>query len=179
MLKINFVRNLIVMIMVIFLMNISVVNLNAAEEYAPRVKVPSNMENRSWFVNVIKKWELPTQAEVGFPAYPGSIVVSFKAKSQMDMNGKMYNTLPTLILATKDPQSKVLAFYKEKLKSWSYKNSFGMFDVFWKGKEKFNNLDMRQSTQIPNVILMKANVPYTEFMPNAKTTISIVYKSAK
>ena len=128
---------------------------------------------------VVNNWKVPTKDEVGLPAYPGSVIVGLKEMSHMTANNKKYTTLPTIVLATTADQKNVMNFYKKELKDWHYKNDMGMFDVFWTGPVKFNSMDIRQTTQIPNIIIMKANRPYTEYKPDAKTVITIVYKATK
>lgn len=131
------------------------------------------------WMNMIKAWKIPGKSEVIIPAYPRAVTVAFTPASWMESNGKKTTTLPVIVLATGDDPGKVTSFYKEKLKDWKYKNSFGMVDIFWTGREDFNNMDMEQTTTTSNVIIMEAYSAHTDFLPTAKTAISIVYKPAK
>jgi hypothetical protein len=51
-----------------------------------------------------------------------------------------------------------------------------MFDVFWTGREKFNSLDIREGMTTPNINIMESTPQTNEFMPEAKTKITIVFK---
>ena len=84
-----------------------------------------------------------------------------------------------MTLATVDEPAKVAAFYKEKLKDWKYKNSFDMFDIFWKGPDDFDNFDVTQSSIIPNVVIFESMPSQSDMMPEAKTLITIVYEPVK
>jgi hypothetical protein len=97
----------------------------------------------------------------------------------MEANGEKMDTLPAITLATMDEPAKVTAFYKEKLADWKYKNQMSMFDIFWTGKDEFNNMDITEAATIPNLIIMKAFSAQTDFLPGAKTAITIVYKPVK
>jgi len=97
----------------------------------------------------------------------------------MMANDVTYSTLPALTLSTLDEPEKVAAFYKEKLKDWKYDIQFDMFDTFWQGPDHFNHLDIRQTATLPNVIVFPSSPKLNEFMPEAKTQITIVFKPNK
>jgi hypothetical protein len=151
----------------------------ADEPFAPKVELPKKLENRDMWQNVVNNWGVPSKEEVGIAAYPGSVIVALKDKGWMEANGEKMDTLPAITLATSDEMSKVTAYYKEKLKDWKYKNQMGMFDIFWTGKDDFNNMDVTEAATIPNLIIMKAFSVQTDFMPEAKTAITIVFKPVK
>lgn len=151
----------------------------ASEPFAPKVVLPKNLENRDMWVNLVNQWVVPSKEEVGIPAYPGSVIVALKNKSWMEANGVRMDTLPAITLATEDDPAKVTAFYKEKLAGWKYKNQMNMFDIFWTGKDEFNNMDVTDSATTPNLVVMEAFSAQTDFLPDAKTAITIVYKSTK
>jgi hypothetical protein len=151
----------------------------ATESFAPKVELPKKMENRAMWADMIKTWVVPSKEEVGIPAYPGSVIVALKDKSWMEVNGEKMDTLPAITLATKDEPAKVTAFYKEKISDWKHKNQMNMFDIFWTGKDEFNNMDINEAATIPNLIIMEAFSAQTDFLPGAKTTITIVYKPVK
>jgi hypothetical protein len=89
------------------------------------------------------------------------------------------DTLPVITLATMDKPAKATAFYQEKLSDWKYKNQMSMFDIFWTGKDEFDNMDITAAATIPNLIIMKAFSAQTDFLPGAKTAITLVYKPTK
>ena len=150
----------------------------ADESFAPKVNPPKNLSNRTMWVQMIEQWDIPSKDTVGLPAYPGAVIVAYKEAAEMTANDVKYETLPQLVLSTMDEPGKVAMFYKEKLKDWKYKREFDMFDVFWTGRDEFNNLDIRESMTIPNISIMESTAQTNEFMPEAKTKITIVFKPA-
>lgn len=172
-------QSLLIGICLIMAMGLTVLTALASEPFAPKVDLPKNLENRDMWVNVIKSWVVPSKEEVGIPAYPGSVIVALKDKSWMEANGEKMDTLPAITLATKDEPAKVTAFYKENLADWKYKNQMNMFDIFWTGKDEFNNMDITEAAIIPNLVVMEAFSAQTDFLPGAKTAITIVYTPVK
>ena len=146
------------------------------EPFAPKVNLPKNLDNREMWVNLVKSWKVPGKSEVGVPAYPGSVIVSLGQVTEMDSNGEKIKPFPSLILATSDEPAKVTAFYKENLNDWKYMNQFDMMDIFWTGRDKFNSMNMDEAMTTENIIIMKAISAQTDFFPEAKTAITIVYK---
>ncbi len=163
----------------IFALGLTVLTALAAEPFAPKVDLPKNLQDRDMWVNVVKQWVVPSKEEVGIPAYPGSVIVALKEKGWMEANGEKMDTLPAITLATSDEPAKVAAFYKEKLADWKHENQMGMFDIFWTGKDEFNNMDVAESATTPNLLVMGAISAQTDFMPKAKTAITIVYEPAR
>jgi hypothetical protein len=172
-------HSLVIGMSLIIAMGLTVSTSFASESFAPKVELPKKLENREIWVNMMKNWVVPSKEEVGIPAYPGSVIVALKDKSWMEVNGEKMETLPTISLATKDEMAKVTAFYKKNLSDWKYKNQMNMFDIFWTGKDEFNNMDISEAATIPNLIVMEAFSAQTDFLPGAKTTITIVYKPVK
>jgi len=173
-------HSLLIRIFLVMAMGLTVLTASAEESFAPKVDLPKNLDNRDMWVNLIKQWVVPSKEEVGIPAYPGSVIVALKEKKGwMEVNGEKMDTLPAITLATKDEPAKVAAFYKEKLADWKHKNQMDMFDIFWTGKDEFNNMDITESATTPNVVIMGAFSAQTDFLPGAKTAITIVYKPVK
>jgi hypothetical protein len=172
----NLIKKYVLLIMVL---GMAVLTTMAAETFAPKVNLPKKLENRDMWENLVKNWIVPSKEEVGIPAYPGAVIVALKEQSWMEANGEKMDTLPAITLASSDEMTDVTAFYKEKLADWKYKNSYGMFEIFWSGKDDFNNMDVRESATIPNLIIMEAMSAHTDFAPDAKTAITIVYKPVK
>ena len=151
----------------------------ADEPFAPKVNPSKKMANRQMYVNLIKQWKVPSKNTVGLPPYSGAYIVALMESVEMTANDKKFTTLPAMTLATVDEPAKVAAFYKEKLKDWKYKNSFDMFDIFWKGPDDFDNFDITQSSIIPNVVIFESMPSQSDMMPEAKTLITIVYEPVK
>jgi hypothetical protein len=171
-------KSLKVFVFVVLIGAISQSLIFSEEPFAPKVDPPKNMTNRDFWVKMAETWNIPGQSEVGFPAYPGAKIASFKAASKMTANGVEYQTLPAMILVAPDEKTAVTAFYKEQLKDWQYKNSYGMFDVFWTGGE-FNSMDVTDAATKPNVIVQDVLETFKEMMPDAKCQIQIVYNPYK
>ncbi len=167
-------------ICLIMAMGLSVLTALASEPFAPKVDLPKNLENRDMWANLVEQWVVPSKEEVGIPAYPGAVIVALKdEKGWMEANGEKMDMLPAITLATKDEPAEVTAFYKEKLADWKHKNQMNMFDIFWTGKDDFNNMDVTESATTPNLVIMAAFSAQTDFLPGAKTAITIVYKPVK
>ena len=148
----------------------------AGDPFAPKINVPEDIDNRDMWVQMANSWEVPSKAAVGFPAYPGSFIVALAPAGTVISNDDTLKTLPSLTLVTEDEQAKVVAFYKDALKDWKYKNSYDMFDIFWIGPDDFNNMDVSQAMTIPNLVVFESITGEPNFMPEAKTAITIVYE---
>ncbi len=151
----------------------------AGEPYAPKVAVPKNVKPNSleyMSVYMVQSAKVPEKAKVEVPPYPGAYVIQTKGKSKMEVNGKELTCLHYIKLITMDEVKKVVAFYKDKLKGYRFLSEFGgSIQVYWKGKEKFNPIDMRDTCTTPNVFIGKAKGMWDELMKGAKTTIEITY----
>jgi hypothetical protein len=163
----------------IITVSVAVLTAFAAEPFAPKVDLPKKMENRDMWASLVENWAVPSKEEVGIPAYPGAVIVALAGKSWMEANGEKMDTLPAITLATMDEPAQVTAFYKEKLADWKYKNQMNMFDIFWTGKDEFNNMDVTEAATTPNLVIMGAFSAQTDFLPGAKTAITIVYEPVK
>lgn len=172
-------KKLLFMIFIIFIMAFSTISIFAEEPFAPKIKLPEKMENRDIWVDMVNGWTVPSKEVVGLPVYPGAFIVALMDGGPMEVNDDTLMMLPSITMATVDDQAKVVSFYKEQLKDWKYKNSFDMFDIFWDGPDEFNNLDMTQGMTIPNIVVFGATEGEPNFMPEAKTAITIVYKPKK
>jgi hypothetical protein len=164
---------------IICLMLFNSITILAEEPFAPKIDLPEKMENRKIWVDIVESWNVPSKAEVGLPAYPGAFIVTLMESKEVIMNDDTLISLPSMTLATTDDQAKVVSFYKEKLKDWKFKNSYDMFDIFWIGPDEFNNMDMSQAMTIPNIVIFGSTKGEPNFMPEAKTAITIVYKPTK
>ncbi len=151
----------------------------ADEPFAPKVNPSKKMANRQMYINLVKQWKVPGKNTVGLPPYPGAHIVALLESVEMTANDKKITSLPSMTLATVDEPAKVTAFYKDKLKDWKYKNSFDMFDIFWKGPDDFNNMDITQASTLPNVVIFESIPSQVDMMPEAKTLITIVYEPVK
>jgi len=172
-------RTLLLAVLLLGISLLSSTTILAEDLFAPKINLPEKIDNRDNWVDLVESWTVPSKEEVGIPAYPGSFIVALMDAQAMVVNDDTIMALPSITLAVIDEQAKVVDFYKEELKDWKYKNSFGMFDVFWLGPDDFNNMDMNQGMTIPNLVVFESTDGEPNFMPEAKTAITIVYKPSK
>ncbi len=172
-------RKLFIVIFLLGVMALSYSTVVAEEPFAPKIKLPEKIENRANWVTLVDSWKVPSKEEVGLPVYPGAFIVALMQGGPIEVNDDTLVMLPLITMATVDDQAKVVSFYKEKLKDWKYKNTFDMFDIFWDGPDEFNNIDMTQGMTIPNIVVFESTDGEPNFMPEAKTAITIVYKPVK
>lgn len=163
-------------VFIICIMVFSYVSTLAEEPFAPKITLPAKMENYDMWAKMVKDWKVPSEEAVGIPAYPGAFIIALVDSGSMESGDEKIVTLPVITLGIEDEQAKVVSFYKEKLKDWKYKNSFDMFDIFWTGRDDYDVRDIMQTATIPNLVISKSIRAEPNFMPKAKTTITIVYK---
>lgn len=146
-----------------------------AGPYADKLEIISSTSPMSKMV--IEAAKVPDSSSVGIPAYPGARVFQTRGPSEMEVNGKKHKTLAYIKLLSTDPVEKVVAWYKDRLKGYTYEDAFGT-SIFWKGQGKFNGLDIRQRSTIQNVGISKAlsAMGYDDDMKGAKTVIEVVYE---
>ncbi len=146
-----------------------------AEPYADKLEIISSTSPMSKMV--IEAAKVPDSSSVGIPAYPGARVFQTKGTGEMEVNGKNYKTLAYIKLLSTDPVEKVAAWYKDQLQGYTQESAFGM-SIFWKGKGKFNVLDIRQRSTIQNVGVSEAlsAMGYDDDMKGAKSVIEVVYE---
>ena len=165
--------------LIFIILMISFTTIIAEEAFAPKIQIPEGIENHQYLVMQVESWKVPDKDVIGIPAYPGAFIVAMMDGQVMEVNDDTITTFPSLTIATSDDKAKVTAFYKEHLKDWKYKNAFEMFDIFWIGVDEFNNMDMTQAMTTENLVVFDAMEGEPNFMPEAKTAITIVYKPKK
>ena len=151
-------------------------SLVIAAPYADKIEITSSTDPMSKMM--INGAKVPDRASVGIPAYPGAKVFQTRVAGEMTMNDEVYQTLAYIKLLSTDPVEKVVAWYKEQLKTYTYEDVFGISWVFWKGEGEFNGLDMRQRTTIENVGVSEtiAAMEYDKDMKGAKSVIEVTYE---
>jgi hypothetical protein len=137
--------------------------LNAGEPFAPKVEVPKNPNNDNDLTLAIAFLNdviIPDKEEVGVPAYPeAKIFQTTKAQAGM---------LPTVRLLSEDAIKDVVAFYKEKLKDWKFKDYYGT-QTFFK-----DDVQKAMFGQEP-VIQIESADNFKKTMPSAHAVITIGY----
>jgi hypothetical protein len=96
----------------------------------------------------------------------------------MTFNNEEVTCLHTVQLLTTDEHDKVKAFYKKQLKGYRFNSQLsgdirGLVAVFWKNPYGFNIRNLRQACTTPSLLISKEK--WSQFMPEAKTLIEIVY----
>ena len=147
-----------------------------AENYADKIKVTSNTSPMSKMV--IEGANVPDRDSVGIPPYPGAKIFQTRDAGEMSVNDETFKTIAYVKLLSTDPVDQVVAWYKEQLKTYTFEDVFGVSWVFWKGKGKFNGLDIRQTTTIQNVMISEtiAAMEYDKDMKGAKSVIEVTYE---
>ncbi len=154
----------------------------AGDAYAPKVEVPKNVsQNSPQFMSVmmINAAKVPDKSAVEIPAYPKARIYQTRDAGEAIMNDKKVKTLSYIKMLSTDSPDKIVAWYKKQLKGYTFEDVFGMSWVFWKGKGKFNGLDVRQLMTIQNVGISEAiaAMGYDKDMKGAKSVIEINYVS--
>lgn len=151
-------------------------NLVMADPYADKIEITSGTNPMSQMVIEVAK--VPDRALVGIPAYPDAKVFQTRDAGEMEMNDEKVKTLAYIKLLSTDPVEKIVAWYKEQLNAYTYEDVYGVSWVFWKGKGKFNGLDVRQTTTIQNVMISNTieAMEYDKDMKGAKSIIEVTYE---
>lgn len=149
---------------------------HAGGPYAPRVDLPKNADPMSSMT--VNAARIPDRSAVGIPPYPGARVFQTRDAGEMTVNGEKYKTLPYIKLLSVDPSDKIVAWYKKHLQGYTYQDVFGMSWVFWKGKKKFNGLDMTRRSTIENIGISRATAAmgYDRDMKGTKSVIEVTYE---
>ena len=146
-----------------------------AEPYADKIKVTSNTSPMSKMV--IEGANVPDRDSVGIPPYPGAKILQTRDVGEMSANGETFKTIAYVKLLSTDPVDKVVAWYKEQLPSYGYKDVYGIAWIFWKGEGEYNSMDVRQAMTIENVQITDATVmDYENDMKGAKSAIEVTYE---
>jgi len=147
-----------------------------AEPYADKIKITSSTSPLSQMI--INSAKVPDSSSVEISAYPGAKIFQTKDAGEMTANDESYKTLAYIKLLSTDPVEKVVAWYKEQLKTYTYEDVFGVSWVFWKGEGEFNGLDIRLRTTIQNVGVSEAiaEMEYGKDMKGAKSIIEVTYE---
>lgn len=170
-------RRIAVFMVFIFLIGLS--TALAGEPYAPKVSLPDkNHEDYAYWEFKIGPLKAPGRDEVPIPPYPGARVMWVSPTGTRTARGET-RVNPRITLITPDGRDKVVAFYKERLKGWKYKEEPG-HDLFWDDGEYFSPM-MADAHKRSSVVLFDIGGPLALLqelvvMPDAKTKIDVTYK---
>ena len=116
--------------------------------------------------------EIPSQAQVGIPVYPGATFASTVGSEDGDLP-------PTVNLIANDPPGKVKEWYRQNLSGWNYSEKL---DLFYDGQTEPTFKDLFAG-KYQTVGVMEEDGKGLDLMfldiPEVKSRIQIVYKPKK
>lgn len=145
--------------------------------YAPKLSMPGNPPDHpevSIAAMFLQSAKVPSAADVNIPRYPASMIMSTMAANQWggdDSDGKQ---LPGMILLAPGDLESVLAFYREKLAGWQYKDFYGVH-TFWSGPEGSNPLDITAGHSILSISQLEDDGVQRALWPEMRTKIDMMY----
>ena len=129
-----------------------------------------------------RNYTVPTQQEIGIPIYPNTYLTTISTASVDSLKPQESEILPFVILVSSDPPEKIIAFYKDTLKSeygWNYTEEYTTFI-------KSNPMIKVLTGKYPSVAVRDENGDEFDlvfvdkkFKENLKTRIRITYKPNK
>jgi hypothetical protein len=140
--------------------------------YAPKLSMPSNPPDNSEVpiaAMFLQSAKVPSAADVNVPRYPESMILSTMAANQWSSGDSDAKQLPGMILF-----ESVLAFYKEQLASWQYKDFYGVH-TFWDGPEGSNPLDITAGHSIVSISQIEDDSVQRALWPKMLTKIDMMY----
>jgi hypothetical protein len=152
---------------------------HAEELFAPKLKVPSNIEEGTpeyLGVMVLKAAVVPSKSSVGIQPYPNAKIIQTTEGMEMEINGNKLKCYPYIKMLSTDDGDKIISFYKGNLNGYKYMDKFGgMIKVFWKGGDDFNPIDVGQRCKSVSVQVSEGSL-YKELLPEVQSVIEITYK---
>ena len=144
--------------------------------YAPTPVIPDTPTNDPLLqmeIASVRAADVPTRGEVDIPPYPNAVLIrSSPVQRRPDSGRTRIVRLPVLVLVTADSIQAVLAFYRERLPDWQYRQVLGGH-FFWRGEEEFDpfgeaalttkSLQVRESRRV-------------KLVPDARTEIHVRYR---
>lgn len=143
----------------------------AAQSYAPLAKLKAGAPP------IMRDEPVPSAGEVGVPGYPGAVILS--VSSMEDGSG---GKIPFINLASEDPQDKVEAWFKERLREmpgWKYHETY---EFFYTGEDAMKAMSMQSPyLNVTELDHEAMDMIYVEesVKKNLKTRIQIVYRSGQ
>ncbi|MFN2354725.1 MAG: hypothetical protein ABR512_09415 [Desulfopila sp.] len=145
-----------------------------AEPFAPLVELPDDISssNISFLeAQTVKKSVIPSQEDVGIPAYPDARVLFTQTGNKATVDGREKSLPNRVFLGTAAPLNTVVEFYTDHLGDEWISKTEDTTVVFWK----------KSATTTPaedptlQKILLKPDDPTRNLMPKAQSTIDIHY----
>lgn len=105
------------------------IGIGNAEPFARKVEIPDEMleptHPAALDAMTAKNSRVPSQEEVGIPAYPDGMILQTQQPSNVEVNGKKIKANHMVSMGTTAKVDQVLTFYRERLSNWSYKEVWG------------------------------------------------------
>ena len=145
--------------------------------YAPKLSMPSNPPDHSEVpiaAMFLQSAKVPAASDVNIPRYPDSMIMSTMSADQWGSDDADTIQLPGIILLAPGDVEAVLAFYKEKLAGWQYKEFYGVHTL-WNGPEGSNPLDITAGHSIVSISKIKEDDLQRVLWPQMRTKIDMMY----
>ncbi len=142
--------------------------------YAPKLSMPSNPPDHSEVpiaAMFLQSAKVPAASDVNIPRYPDSMIMSTMAWSTGDADAKQLSSM--ILLAPGDVES-VLAFYKQELVGWQYKDIYGVHTL-WNGPEGSNPLDVTAGHSMVSISQIEDDSLQQLLWPQMRTKIDMMY----
>lgn len=146
-----------------------------AAPFAPKVELPDDISNSDISfleAQTVEKSVVPSQEEVGVPAYPDAKILFTQAGSTTTVKGLTTSLPNRVFLGTSAPLDSVVEFYSDQLEGWSSTKENDTV-IFY---EENTTDDPVEDLTIPKIIVAPDD-PSRNLMPEAETTIDIYYTS--
>jgi len=145
-------------------------------QYAPWAKLSSDAPKEI----AGRKYPVPSEDEVGIPAYPGAVISSVSAP-KTDTVKYEQEVMAFVNLVTSDPASSVISFYKKILtndKGWNYSEEY---KTFVKGQTINALTGFVPTVKIRDERGDNFDLVYVDpnYKKNLKTRIEVTYKPPK
>lgn len=145
--------------------------------YAPKLVMP---KKRPEHVEVplaemfLASAQVPAAADVNIPQYPGARILSTMPAAQFESSSGDGKTLSGMIVLSSDEVDTVLAFYKDSLAGWQYKDFYGVH-TFWDGPEGSNPLDVTAGHSTLSLTAIEEGDVLRLLWPEVRTKIDMMY----
>lgn len=145
--------------------------------YAPKAPIPQDAGSDPYLhleITSLINAQVPSRSEVEAPPYPGALIIrSVPPRTFFGADGERYETLPVLVLISDDDVEKVVAYYTERLDSWS-RAVIHSSTYFWLGEaDEFDPL--KQSGKVTPAIQVR-HAGDIRLAPSANTEIHVRYR---
>lgn len=149
-----------------------------SDAYAPMLVIPKKLPDdpgMQMMVMMANNTVIPSASEVNVPLYPGAQLMSAMGLMEMTSNGVKETSLPSMSLLSTNETAEVVAFYREQLTAWQYKEFFGMHS-FWNGDEDSNPMDITGQFSLVSIVPVPETDSLRVVWPVMRTRIDLRYE---